>query len=105
MTWRLQRAFFTKQSVGSLGCRGITCRDFFPILSCCHRKHDPTQHPLVMADLEQIKPQYISNVAVDYWRKKPSLKEPSYSVMLCPRPERTNRPSARRTRRGKETVA
>ena len=34
-----------------------------------------------MADLKQIKPQYISNVAVDYWRKKPSLKEPSYSVM------------------------
>lgn len=34
-----------------------------------------------MADLEHVKPQYISNVAVDYWRKKPSLKEPSYAVM------------------------
>lgn len=34
-----------------------------------------------MSDLEEIKPQYISNVAVDYWRKKPILKEPSYSVM------------------------
>ena len=34
-----------------------------------------------MSDLEQVTPQYISNVAVDYWRKKPCLKEPSYSVM------------------------
>lgn len=34
-----------------------------------------------MSDLEEVTPQYISNVAVDYWRKKPSLKEPSYSVM------------------------
>jgi len=79
--WRLQRAFFTKKSVGSLGCKGIGCRDFFPILSCCHHKHDPAEDPLVMSDLEEVTPQYISNVAVDYWRKKPSLKEPSYSVM------------------------
>ena len=34
-----------------------------------------------MSDLEEIKPQYISNVAVDYWRKKPILREPSYSLM------------------------
>ena len=34
-----------------------------------------------MSDLKQVKPKYISNVAVDYWRKKPTLKEPSYSVM------------------------
>lgn len=34
-----------------------------------------------MADLEEVTPQYVSNVAVDYWRKKESLKEPSYSVM------------------------
>ena len=34
-----------------------------------------------MDDLKQVKPQYISNVAVDYWRKKPILKEPSYAIM------------------------
>lgn len=34
-----------------------------------------------MSDLEQVTPEYISNVAVDYWRKKSSLKEPSYAVM------------------------
>ena len=35
-----------------------------------------------MADLKKVKPEYISNVAVDYWRKHPSVtKEPSYAVM------------------------
>ena len=34
-----------------------------------------------MADLKEVTPQYISNVAVDYWRKKQTAKEPSYSVM------------------------
>ena len=80
--WRLQQAFFTKESVGFLGCNGIRCRDFFPILSRYRpEKHDPAKEPLVMDDLKQVKPQYISNVAVDYWRKKPILKEPSYAIM------------------------
>lgn len=34
-----------------------------------------------MADLKQVTPEYISNVAVDYWRKKSSPREPSYAVM------------------------
>ena len=34
-----------------------------------------------MADLEPLTPGYISNVAVDYWRKETSLKAPSYAVM------------------------
>ena len=34
-----------------------------------------------MADLEALTPEYISNVAVDYWRKESSLKAPSYAVM------------------------
>ncbi|KAJ7371795.1 hypothetical protein OS493_023136 [Desmophyllum pertusum] len=54
--------------------------NFFPILSMLPSQARSAQHHLVIADLEQITPQYISNVAVDYWRKKPSLKEPSYSV-------------------------
>ena len=35
----------------------------------------------IASELDEVTPQYISNVAVDYWRKKQSLKEPSYSVM------------------------
>ena len=64
-----------------MGCRGISIRDFFPVLSCCAHQHDPSKDPLLMADLEPLTPEYISNVAVDYWRKESSLKAPSYAVM------------------------
>ena len=77
--WRLQRAFFTKTSVGSLGCNGIGCRDFFPVLSCTRPEHNPNNEPPVMGDLEGIKPEYISCMAVDYWPKEE--EESSYAVM------------------------
>ena len=77
--WRLQRAFFTKTSVGSLGCNGIGCREFFPILSCTRPEHNPNNEPPVMGDLEGIKPEYISCMAVDYWPKEE--EESSYAVM------------------------
>ena len=80
--WRLQRAFFTQTSVGSCGCGGIGCKEFFPIISCCRTPHDPAIHPLVMSDLQKITPKYVSNVAVDYWRLNASLPSaPSYAVM------------------------
>ena len=83
--WRLQKAFFTPQSVGSHGCRGISCKDFFPIFSCfscCRTKHDPDTHPLKMSDLRDVKPQYVSNVAVDYWRfNSSSQSAPPFAVM------------------------
>ena len=64
-----------------MGCRGISIRDFFPVLSCCTHRHDASTDPLLMADLKSLTPEYISNVAVDYWRKESSLKAPSYAVM------------------------
>ena len=83
--WRLQKAFFTEESVGSHGCRGISCKDFFPILSCfacCRTKHDPMTHPLKMSDLRGVKPQYVSNVAVDYWRLNSSSQStPPFAVV------------------------
>ena len=79
----MQRAFFTEESVGSLGCKGIGCGDFFPILSCNRPKHkinpNPDKEPLVLADLKDDKPKYISCVAVDYWRKQ--WNESPYAVM------------------------
>ncbi|XP_029203427.2 uncharacterized protein LOC114967551 isoform X2 [Acropora millepora] len=83
--WRLQKAFFTPRSVGSHGCRGISCKDFFPILSCfacCRTKHDPDANPLKMSDLRGVKPQYVSNVAVDYWRLNSSSRStPPFAVV------------------------
>ena len=64
-----------------MGCGGISIRDFFPVLSCCTHRHDASTDPLLMADLEPLTPEYISNVAVDYWCKESSLKAPSYAVM------------------------
>lgn len=44
-----------------------------------------------MADLKKVTPEYISNVAVDYWCKNPSVrKEPSYAVMSLS-PEKNER--------------
>ena len=77
--WRLQRAFFTETSVGPLGCKGIGCRDFFPILSCTRPVRNKERVPLMMDDLTEVKPEYISCVAVDYWRKEG--KELPYAVM------------------------
>ena len=83
--WRLQKAFFTRQSVGSHGCRGISCKDFFPILSCfscCRTKHNPDNYPLKMSDLKAVTPEYVSNVAVDYWRLNSSSRSaPPFAVM------------------------
>lgn len=83
--WRLQKAFFTQKSVGSHGCRGISCKDFFPFLSCfpcCRIEHDPASYPLKMSDLEAVTPEYVSNVAVDYWRLNSSSRSaPSFAVM------------------------
>lgn len=80
--WRLQKAFFTQRSVGSHGCGGISCRQFFPVISCCRTEHDPAVHPLMMSDLKNVTPEYVSNVAVDYWRLNTSQSSaPSYAVM------------------------
>ncbi|XP_044176894.1 uncharacterized protein LOC114949050 [Acropora millepora] len=83
--WRLQKALFTRQSVGSHGCGGISCKDFFPIFSCfpcCRTTHDPNTNPLKMSDLQDVTPLYVSNVAADYWRlNSPSQSAPPFAVM------------------------
>ena len=69
-------AFYTDASVGSTGCKGIGCEDIF-LITC----RSPTEHveladnesgPLSLRDLEEIKPQYLSNIVVNEW----SLSEP-----------------------------
>ena len=91
--WRLQKAFFDPQSVGSHGCLGISCKDFFPILSyfaCCRTKHDPDTYPLKMSDLRGVNPQYVSNVAVDYWRLNSSSRSTPFAVVSLA-PDRNQR--------------
>ncbi|KAK3744878.1 hypothetical protein QZH41_013761, partial [Actinostola sp. cb2023] len=82
--WRLQFSFFTKESVGPIGCGGITCSDFFPVLSticdcsnCCNKKK-----ALTMADIADMKPHYISNIVADYWRRDAKML-PETMIGLC----------------------
>ena len=92
--WRLQKAFFTRQSVGSHGCQGISCKDFFPIFSCfpcCRTKHDPNIHPLKMSDLQDVTPQYVSNVAVDYWSLNSSSQSASPFAVMSMSPHENQR--------------
>ena len=72
---KLQKAFYTKTSAGFTGCAGITCADFFPMVSPYKRANYeeltgdkyPEKETLTLKDLEDIKPYYICNVLVDNW--------------------------------------
>lgn len=82
--WRFQYAFFTEESVGPVGCGGITCSDLFPVLStlcdcsnCCNKKR-----ALTLADIADMKPQYISNIVAAYWRQSPKTL-PDTMIGLC----------------------
>ena len=74
LRWRLQRAFYTPESVGTWGCRGIRFQDIF--LTMCkgtsHKEHEQLGNDesgsLNLGDLGPgMKPQYISNMVVNEW--------------------------------------
>ena len=79
--WRLQRAFFYGRDEGFFGCQGITCDDFFPVVGrLCPHKGDPDSHEqLTMHDIRDTKPEYISNMTVDYWKGAPD--KPPFELM------------------------
>ena len=48
--------------------------------------HDPYTYPLKMSDLQYVSSQYVSNVAVDYWRLNSSSQSAPHAVMsMSPR--------------------
>lgn len=70
--------------MGPVGCGGITCSDLFPVLSticdcsnCCDKKR-----ALTLADIADMKPQYISNIVAAYWRRNPKTL-PDTMIGLC----------------------
>ena len=83
--WRRQKAFFTRHSVGSHGCRGISCKEFLPVLSsfpCCCVKHDLDTYPLKMSELKPVTPEYANNIAIDSWRLNSSSRStPPFAVI------------------------
>lgn len=72
---KLQKAFYTRTSSGCIGCGGINCADFFPMISPYKRENYeelkgekyPEKETLTIKDLANIKPYYVCNVLVDNW--------------------------------------
>ncbi|XP_074621395.1 uncharacterized protein LOC141879929 isoform X2 [Acropora palmata] len=89
--WRLQRAFYTPQSVGKWGCQGVGVEDSF-LASCkCasqteykHLAHDESG-PLTLGDLgPNMKPQYMSNVVVNEWSLDEDEKQRYELLVMSP---------------------
>lgn len=97
---------FTPTSRGLCGCAGISFRNFF--LSCPYFDHkqrvnlDP-ERPLTLEDLGNVKPIFISNAAVNRWRRTTSFTEPDYeALIMSPQGiERLDRPAHERELEGK----
>ena len=70
--WRLQKAFYSPESIGATGCSGVTCQDVFPVCTCFEPNVENLNRPLTLDDLLGMEPEYICNVTVNDWRIKPS---------------------------------
>lgn len=92
--WRLQKAFYHPDGLGTAGCSGIGMQDICPAwLACqsrCNQDHDSHDNlvgerraetrSLSLADLEDTKPEYLSNIVVNRWRLSEESEE-SYGLL------------------------
>ena len=86
--WRLQKAFYTKESLATKGCLEILHDIFCPLWTCLKRKQkqqsyhrgrsggynsledDPAnKRSLNLADLRDLEPEYTSNMTIHSWKK------------------------------------
>ena len=82
LRWRLQKAFYTPQSVGATGCTGIGCHDLilgYPWFISTKTKI------LSLADFENVSPFYICNTTVNDWKRTPDDEESFELLTLTPR--------------------
>ena len=86
--WRLQKAFYTKASVGKTGCLGIGIEDIFLVTCSSDTKHkrlkDDEPGPLNLGDLEGLKPEYLSNIVVNEWKTDKSDKDAYELLIMSP---------------------
>ena len=76
--WRLQKAFYHKDSLESGECAGIGLQDICPLWTCLSwngQKRGVESRPLTLADLKGIKPEYLSNMVVNRWKKSDECQE------------------------------
>ncbi|PFX19864.1 hypothetical protein AWC38_SpisGene15695 [Stylophora pistillata] len=88
--WRLHKAFYSKESLGTKGWRGILHNIFCPLWTCLKKKQKQEPCPidqrgvfdtpandvepahkrsLNLADLRGMEPEYISNMTVHCWKE------------------------------------
>ena len=76
--WRLQKAFYSNESLATKGCLEILNDIFCPLWTCLKRKQkqqsledDPAnERSLNLADLRDLEPKYISNMTIHSWKKE-----------------------------------
>ncbi|CAH3113874.1 unnamed protein product [Pocillopora meandrina] len=76
--WRLQKAFYSKESLATKGCLEILHDIVCPLWTCLKRKQkqqsledDPAnERSLKLADLRDLEPKYISNMTIHSWKKE-----------------------------------
>lgn len=83
----MQKAFYTDASIGTTGCSGIGFEDIFLRWTCVSqikraRLADSEQGPLNLDDLQEVQPQYLSNVVVNEWRVAESDAELHYELLI-----------------------
>ena len=103
--WRIQRAFYTPESVGYSGCAGISWRDLFLRCPNCSPQIQRVNetHALTLEDLDDVKPIYISGITINKWRRTSSPKENDYALLtMSPNGiERLDRPTNEKEFNGK----
>ena len=93
--WRLQKAFYHPDGLGTAGCSGIGMQDICPAwLACqsrCNHHHvydnlfgegraETETRSLSLAGLKDTKPEYVSNIVVNRWRLSDESEE-SYGLL------------------------
>ncbi|XP_068681781.1 uncharacterized protein [Montipora foliosa] len=92
--WRLQKAFYHPNGIGKTGCSGIGCSDVCTlwISFLCQSLHRSSGHDilanggvvpkraLTVEDLKDTKPEYISNITVNRW-KRDETSEKNYDLL------------------------
>ena len=85
--WRLQKAFYTETSVVSTRCSGIGIKYIFLRWT----RATPTAHApladneqgfLSLCNLEEVKPQYLSNTVMNEWCVSDSDTELNYELLI-----------------------
>ena len=84
----MQKAFYHTESVGLTGCSGISLQHICPLWTCLSRNDQDSAEkskPLNLADLSDIKPEYLSNMVVNHWKQSSECDENYELLTMSPK--------------------